>query len=358
MVAREVVDRGVKVAWSTEAEGAPVAVAADNRGVVVTIDHEQVAALDSKGGVLWATDLDGVISAVPALMEDRVIVPFSRANGSGGCAGLDRETGEIRWRYEAINTGGVAVAQGGTLALCVMRNGQTTGVTPTWGSPRWEFTFQGDLDSSTIEVPSGTAIAVDQVTGVFAFVARLGGQWQMTTRSIETGHTRGLVDLGSAGTPSAPALVVPGFFGVASGAGDFSFVSVDRQGFERFAIPVADGFDPTSVPLRVGGDMIVIGRAGEVTALDIDSGRAHWTAQAVGPLRGAHLVVLGKALMLQTWTGELAAFRLTDGQPIRLPADPGRAIAMIFSGGPRVAIAVGQDGDVGWIERWEPQPGR
>ena len=357
-VAREVVDGEVNVVWSTDADGAPVAVAADTRGVVVTIDHERVGALDPYGAVLWATDLEGVIGAVPVLMNDRVIVPFSRPNGSGGCLGLDRVTGEVRWRYEAITTGGVAVAAAGTLALCVMRNGQTAGVIPEWGSPRWEFTFRGDVDSSTIEVPVGTAIAVDQSTGAFGFVARLGAEWQLTVRSIETGNTRFHVDLGAAEPPSAPAPTAIGFVGVGVGSGDFYFVSFDTREVRRVRIRATEGFDPASVPIRVDDLVIVTGRAGEVTAIDLDTARPRWTAHLVAGLRSVHPVVLGDALMLQTWTGELAAFRLSDGRPIPLPADPERAIAMLFSGGPRVVIAVGQDGDAGWIERWEAKPGR
>ena len=351
------VDHAATVSWTTATAGAPVAIAADVRGEVVTIDHERVGALDQNGGVLWSAELDDVVGAVPVLMGDRVIVPFSRANGSGGCAGLDRETGEMRWRYEAINTGGVAVAPAGALVLCLLRNGQTAGMTPTWGRPRWEFTFQGDVDSSTIEVPAGTPIAVDESTGAFAFVARLATQWQLSTRSIETGHTRFRLDLGSAGTPSAPALVGSGFFGVASGAGDLEFVRVKTQEFMRFPIPAADGFDPASPPLRVGGVVIVSGRAGEVTAFDLGSDRPRWTAHAVGPFRGAHPVVVGNAVMLQTWSGELVAFRLADGASIRIPPDPGRAVAMLMYAGPGVVYAVGQDDDAGWIERWEPKLG-
>jgi outer membrane protein assembly factor BamB len=126
----------------------------------------------------------------------------------------------------------------------------------------------------------------------------------------------------------------------------------------RFPIPAADGFDPASPPLRVGGLVIVAARAGEVTAFDLGSQHRRWTAHAVGPLRGVHPVVIGNVVMVQTWSGELCAFRLSDGTAVRFPADPGRAIAMLGYAGREVAFAVGQDGDVGWIERWEAEPGR
>jgi outer membrane protein assembly factor BamB len=359
VVAREAVDRGVKIAWSTAAEGMPVAVAADRRGVVVIVDHEQVAALDAHGSVLWAADFDGVATAVPALVGDRVNVPFTRANGSGGCAGLDRATGELRWRYEAIVTGGIAVAAAGALVICVMQNGQTAAIAPSWGAPQWEFTFQGDVDSSTIEVPKGTSIAVDEANGVFAFVVRRGDAWHLSTRSVATGATRfdlGL-DLGSLRSPSAPALIGAGFIGVSAGAGELCLVSVELREFQCVQISAGDGFDPATAPLRVENLVIVVGRAGDVTAIDLDTDRPKWTAHAAGAVRDAHLIVLGQVLMVQTWSGELSAFRLRDGAAIHLPREPGRAIGMLFSGGPGAAIAVGHDGDTGWVERWEPRPG-
>jgi outer membrane protein assembly factor BamB len=317
-----------------------------------------VGALDPRGRVLWATDVDGVVGAVPVLMGDRVIVPFTRANGSGGCAGLDRETGKLRWKYEAITTGGVAVAQAGTLAICVMQNGQTAGIAIEWGSPRWEFTYAGDVDASSIEVPAGTAIAVDQLSGMFAFVARLGAHWELTIRSIETGKTHSFFDLGGAGAPSAPALISDGYLAVASDGGDLELLRIAARESMRFPIPAADGFDPASPPLRVDGLVIVAARAGEVTAFDLGAERPRWTAHAGGPLRGVHPVVVGNVVMVQTWSGALCAFRLSDGTLVRLPSDPGRAIAMLSYAGREVAFAVGQDGDVGWIERWEAQPGR
>jgi outer membrane protein assembly factor BamB len=356
-VARDVVAGQVQAVWSVAADGDPIAIAGDEQGEVVIIDHDRVGALDRYGHVLWVTELDGVAGAVPAITSDRVIVPFTRDNGSGGCAGLDRETGELRWTYEAIVTGGVAVAAAGTLAICVMGNGQTAGIGIAWGGAVWEFTYAGDIDSSTIEVPAGTAIEVDNGVGIFAFVARLGSRWQLSIRSTETGRTRYFHDLGSGGTPSAPALIGDGYFVVASAATGLELVSVKTHEFESFPIPAAEGFDPAGPPLWVDGDIIVTGKAGEVTAFDLGSHRARWTAHAPGPLRGVHPVVVANVVMVQMWSGELLAFRLADGARVPLPYDPGRAIAMLGYGGHVVAFAVGLDGDAGWIERWEAKPG-
>jgi outer membrane protein assembly factor BamB len=356
-VARDVVAGQVQAVWSVAADGDPIAVAGDEQGEVVIIDHERVGALDSYGHVLWVTDLDGVAGAVPALTSDRVIVPFMRENGSGGCAGLDRETGELRWTYEAIVSGGVAVAAAGSLAVCVMGNGQTAGIGIAWGGAVWEFTYSGDVDSSTIEVPAGTVIAADPADEIFAFVARIGSRWELTMRSTDTGRTRFFHDLGSGGTPSAAALIGNGYFVVASAAAGLELVSVKTHEFASFPIPVAGGFDPAGPPLRVGANIVVTGKDGEVTVFDLGALRARWTAHAPGPLRGVHPVVMRNVVMVQMWSGKLLAFRLADGARIPLPYDPGRAIGMLGYGGPVVAFAVGLDGDAGWIERWEAKPG-
>jgi len=171
-----------------------------------------------------------------------------------------------------------------------MANGQTAAVTPTWGAPQWEFTFQRDVDSSTVEVPAGTPIAVDESTGRSRSSldsrgdgnSRSGPSDRLTSDSTWISARRAAVGAGVVGA---------GYFGVASGAGDVEFVRLETQQFMRFPIPAADGFDPASPPLRVGGVVIVAARAGEITAVDLGSGRPRWTAHAVGPLRGARPAV-------------------------------------------------------------------
>jgi len=346
-----------KVAWRTDTSGKPVAVAADSRGVIVSVDRAGVAALDTRGGVVWTIDLDGVGAGVPVLVGDRVVLPIARADGTGGCVGLDRHTGEARWRYEAP-TAGVAVAPAGALVICVLGDGSSAGIPPQIGFPQWEFTFRGDVDPSTIEVPAGSAIVVDESTGVFAFVARVAGTWQLTTRYIATGVTRFFLDLGAGAAASSPASTGEGYFGVAaSDRAEVDFVGVDIQKFVKVRVAAAAGFDPTGAVLRIDGLVLVAARSGEITAIDLSTLRPRWTARSPDPIRGAHPVVLGKAAMFRTATGRLVAFRLTDGAPVELPPDPGRAITTVIDSGPAGVYAVGQEGQVGWIERWEPQPG-
>src|SRR6185503_19650303 len=128
-------------AWSVALSDPPVAVAvaADADGEIVTVDHVGVVALDDRGRERWASMLDGASIGSPVVFGDRVIVPTSRADGSGGCAGLDRATGETIWTYEAIGTRGVAVAELRGLAICLMRDGRTAGILPGPGLLRWQY---------------------------------------------------------------------------------------------------------------------------------------------------------------------------------------------------------------------------
>src|SRR5882672_3810341 len=61
-------ERAVNVAWRTDTSGKPVAVAADSRGVIVSMNRAGVAALDTRGGVVWTMDLDGVSGGMPVLV--------------------------------------------------------------------------------------------------------------------------------------------------------------------------------------------------------------------------------------------------------------------------------------------------
>jgi hypothetical protein len=146
-----------------ETSGTPVAVAADSRGVIVSMSRAGVAALDRRGGVVWTIDLDGVFGGVPVLVGDRVVLPIARADGYGWLSrprpAVGRDPLEVRSADRRV-----AVARR-ALVICVLRNGQSAGIPPNDRFPAWEFTFHAGVDSSTIEVPAGTAVAVDESTG-------------------------------------------------------------------------------------------------------------------------------------------------------------------------------------------------
>jgi outer membrane protein assembly factor BamB len=159
-------------------------------------------------------------------------------------------------------------------------------------------------------------------------------------------------------------LIGEGYVGVgASARAEVDFVGVDIQKFVKVRVAATAGFDPTGAPLRVDHLVIVVARSGEVTAIDLATLRPRWTARVPDLIHGADPAVLGKAVVLgktvivTTATGGLVAFRLADGAPVRLPRDPGRAITTLVDSGPAGVYAVGQDGQVGWIERWVPQRG-
>jgi hypothetical protein len=344
----------VTASWSVAVDDPPVAVAADAYGEIITVDHLGVVALDDRGRERWASRLDGASIGSPAVFADRVIVPTSRANGSGGCAGLDRETGETIWTYEAIGTRGVAVAELRGTAICLMRDGRTAGILPGPGLLRWQYTFAKGIDPSSVEVVDGSVLAVDEVSGLFAFTARYGPQWGLKSNDVETGARRQLLQLGTGGPVSAPVVVGPGRFAVAASFPNELFVvNVHTLEETRIPIPAAEGIDPASRPLMVDRLVVVAARAGEVTAIDLGIRQRRWTAHTSAPVRHALPIRIGNGVMLATETGGIVAFRLVDGAPMRLPPAPGRVIATLADAVRTGAYVAGREGDSGRIERWE-----
>ena len=345
----------VTAAWSTALDSPPTAVAADGDGVVTTVDHRGVVSLDARGRVRWVAELDGASVGAPVAFGDRVVVPTSRADGSGGCAGLDRETGETRWTYEAIGTGGVAVARAGDLVICVLRDGRTAGIPPSLGLAVWEYTFASDVDPSTIEVPARTTIAVDEKAGYFAFTVRYGRQWAVAVHDIETGKTRRVLVLD--GVPTSPAVVRTGVLAAAVSTTDaLVVVDVRAERWTQTPIPAAAGFDPATVPLVAGAVVVVAARGGAVTAVDISSRRPLWTASTPDPIADAHPLLVGSAVLLATGTGQVAAFGLEHGDPVRLPRAPGRVIATVDDPTSGAVSVVARENTGGRIESWEAQP--
>lgn len=348
----------VTAAWSVVLDYPPIAVTADAHGEVITVEHLGVVALDDRGRERWISRLDGASKGSPVVFGDRVIVPTSRADGSGGCAGLDRHTGEVIWTYEAIGTRGVAVAELRGTAICVMRDGRTAGILPGPGLLQWQYTFAKGIDPSSVEVFDGSVIAVDEVSGLFAFTARYGPRWGMKWNDVETGARRQLLHLGTGGPVSAPVVIGPGRFAVAASFPNELYV-IDVHTLEqtRIPIPAAAGFDPASRPLVMDRLVVVAAKSGEITAIDLDIRQRRWTARTSHPMRHASPARIGEAVMLATETGGVVAFGLVDGAPVRLPPAPGRVIATV-AGSDRTGVYVaGRDGDDGRIERWEPDSG-
>jgi outer membrane protein assembly factor BamB len=348
----------VTAAWSVALDFAPTAVAADAEGVVVTVDHRGVVALDDRGRERWASELDGASIGSPLVLADRVIVPTSRADGTGGCAGLDRETGETIWMYEAIGTRGVAVAELRGTVICVMRDGRTAGILPGPGRVQWQYTFGKGIDPSSVEVFDGTVVAVDDASGLYAFTARYGPRWGVKWNDVETGASRHLLNLGTGGPVSAPVVVGPGTFAVAASfPNELYMVDAHSLRQTRIAVPAAEGFDPASVPLVVDRLVVVAARAGEVTAVDLDRRQPRWTARTSEPMRHSHPVLVGDAAGLATAAGRAVAYRLANGTPVRLPASRGRVVAWLGHTGRAGVEVLGADAGGGRIERWEPESG-
>ena len=346
------------VAWSTPSEVQPAAGVADRAGVVFTVDHEGVIALDPRGRVEWESPLDGASVGTPIIIGERVILPFSRVDGSGGCIGLDRRTGNAVWTSESIGTGGVAVARAGPYVICLTRNGLTSAHSPVYGISHWAFAYSDYVDAASVRVADGAEMAVDEAAGVFAFTVRVGHQWVTAVRDIATGRSVRLLDIGTAGSPSAPVVIAPGLLAVAaSDPAELCVVNVGTGRVRRIAIPGAARFDPATAPLFVPHLVVAVSRAGAVVAIDLDSGRSRWTAHTFAPVPAAHPVSVADAVIVPTDAGTVG-FRLSDGARVQLPARSGRAAATVSEPAstgsrPTGVVVLGRTAPGGWIERWQ-----
>ena len=283
-----------------------------------------------------------------------MIVPVSRDDGSGGCVGLDRDTGETRWTYEAPGTAGVAVGQADdTIAVCVMRNGVTAGIAINSGFVVWQYAFGGGLHPTSGAVADRTPVAIGAPKDLFAFTARVGRRWVVTLREITTGGGLGDFQLGSQDPPSAPASLGHGVIAIAQPDPSRLLVfDANTSRSTRIAIPGTGGFDPAVAPVVAGGVVVVAARSGDVTAIDVATKRPRWSMHLPDAMRDVRLDLVGDSVLLTAATGRVAAYRLVDGQRVGLPPIPGRVVATAAAAGEAGAVVTGLKPGGGWIERW------
>ena len=344
----------VTVAWTDAVRGAPGSVTADAGGLVATIGGDTVVALDRDGKVQWSVPLDGASTGRPVIAGDRVIVPVSRAGGSGGCVGLDRDTGETHWTYEAVGTRGVAAGQADeAIAVCVMRNGITAGIAINSGFVLWQYAFGPGPNPVSGTVADRADVAIGVPKDLFAFTAKVGRQWVVTLREITTGGGLGNYELGTADPPSAPVNLGHGLIAVAqSDPARLLVHDANAPSTTKIAIPGAGGFDPAVAPVVAGGMVVVAARSGEVTAIDIATRRARWAVRTPSSIRDPRPEIVGDAVLVTGASGQVVAYGLANGAPVELPAVSGSVVAAAGDGDPSGGDVMGSAPGGGWIERW------
>jgi outer membrane protein assembly factor BamB len=349
--------RRLAVSWSSELQGSPGAIASDRDGAVVSIDNDAVVALDAHGDEQWSTPVPGAGLGWPSLAGGLVIVPiFPDSPGAGGCAALDRESGEPMWAYEEPQSQGVAVTSMGNNAICAMGNGVVAAVDRVTGKRRWRVSIADrDAVPSGVSIAQRAALAVDAATGSVAFTVNVGSSSAVVLLDLATGANRGVFDLTRYGQGSAPVSTGPGLLAVAlSRPGMVCVIDIRKNHFGScVAVAARDGFDPASIPLAVDGLVVVAARDGVISAVDLSASKLRWAMRVPNPILSARLVTVGGVVMFSDWTRVPWALHLADGSAVELPQAEGWAIASVADtdGGFELAM---RNMDGGWIERWVP----
>jgi outer membrane protein assembly factor BamB len=127
----------------------------DGRSVYALFATADVAALDADGNLLWYRSLTRDYPAIanqvgmaasPTLSGDTLLIPME-TDGASFVAGLDRKTGENKWkidRHRGINWVSPAVTtSGGRPAALFVSPSDVTALDPGTGEPRWTFPLTG-----------------------------------------------------------------------------------------------------------------------------------------------------------------------------------------------------------------------
>lgn len=227
-------------------------------------------------------------------------------------------TGTIEWTcsLEAPTEADCALA--GDLVLIGDREGTLYGVDRDSGTIRWRYRAEGAIVAAAI--PAGHfAIATDLAGFVHAV-------------ALDTGRRLWRVDTGSP------------IHGPASLVDDSAAVTNEDGRLLRLAL--ADGVELLRAELPVQtfgapgvgeGLLIVAGcNAGQMFAIDIDSGRQRNGIETLGPVRPAPLVIDGSAIVADT-TGRVQRYDLTRGEPLwPAPAEAGEGMLLsvpVLAGG-------------------------
>jgi outer membrane protein assembly factor BamB len=358
-VARIDADRAVRrlvVSWSTTLAGSPGGIATDRSGAVVAVDDDTVVALDEGGRERWSAPVPGAGLGWPLIVEGLVVVPTLRdTSGPGGCVALGRENGARVWAYEEPDSQGVAVASASDVVVCALANGVIVAVDRTNGTRRWRVVLGSGAARSGASVSERTALAVDEATGTVAIAAHADSRWEVATLDLRTGADRGVFDFRGLGPVSAPVSTAPGVLAVGvSGSQEVCALDLRLERVGRcVAVPVPNGFDPAGIPLVADGVVVIAGRDGSVTAVDLAVSRVRWSTRGPNPILDARPVVVGGVVMFLDWTRVPWGVRLVDGSAVDLPKFDGWVVAVASDPGGGFEVAK-RNMDGGWIERWLP----
>lgn len=285
--------------------------------------------------VAWATTIGEKVSLGSPVVSGEMIVIASTDRGSGdtgGLVALDRTTGMIRWRVttEFPITATAAIVD--DLVIATITNGDVRAYALATGEQRWSYSIvTPDVPTlaSTLWAPPAIVnglvyagvqariVALEVATGALRWEANrvvdypwlgsraavgLAGDVMLGTFArddgltgfaTDTGATRWKIrDTGTVGVDATPIIDGTTAY-LANAAGEVSALDTET-GTRRWTHRIsADGFEwgytITTTPALAGGRLFVPSQWGELVALDAATGAELWhTATGGGPLETAH----------------------------------------------------------------------
>lgn len=281
----------------------------------------------------------------PAVVDGTVYVPETHSVGDDGAEtvvyAVDGATGEVEWEWpypRGTTFGSTVVAEG---AVVLGLGGSVVALEADAGTERWR--LERDF-SDAVTVADGTVyainttyadpptlVAIDLETGRERWTAPLAdgavfwptppavvdetvyqGGVELTALSAADGEQLWSKDFGNAvtGPPTVTddACYVP--------LGDGTVAALDRDGTKRWRQPVeyggrGSGMEFVTSPAVADGSLYVT-NAFQLTALDAETGSAHWTTETGGD----RSPVVADGAVYTSGLNAVEAYDRTDGSPL------------------------------------------
>ena len=282
-------------------------------------------AFDHAGREVWRTHVAGAGLDWPVIDGDLVVVPVTTATGAA-CVALEQASGAERWQADAGPGIVAATTAGGGRVVSRAHAAAWSRSKRASGAVLWSRDTEAYFDAGPVDVSPPAAVAVDPTShpplpsaphhaaGVVTVVIRVRGHWIFSCWDLATGtEARCGLDLGGVAPASAVAGAGNSVFVVGSGSShEVALIDVDARQV-RAAVATADAFDPANIPLVTGGIAVVVDRSGQVTAVDVATGRRRWQAALGTPILDAKPAAAAGVVRIVDWTGRVFALRLADG---------------------------------------------
>jgi outer membrane protein assembly factor BamB len=333
--------------------GEPGGFAADREGAIVEVDDENVVALDTQGDQRWSTPLVGASLGWPWLADGVAVIPtlsddaLTRLDaGPGGCVGLDRATGAVRWSHEEVGRSGVAVSGLGATAYCVFDDGTMVAIDVDRGDVVWRAQLDPGAPVGRIEVSERTAVVVDEASQRLAFTMRVDDHWFLDVRDLATGADRGGVKLQPIRPSSALVAIGPGRVAFGNGAEQVCEMDLRKMWVTACVnnVPAPEGFDPASIPVATEGLIVVAALDGSVSAVDLAHGKVRWSRKLDTRFLDTQPVVSDGVVLIADGIRTIWALRVSDGSRVPIPktddfvissaADPAGGAVLALRGNP------------------------